>query len=172
MMIKNKWRRRKSNEQDDETTKDKDEIPVNPTEPNVEKLDVEALKQLGNTKYSWWIKLNSEHETPEIPPDIKNLIDKHDGIYVGDTSKKVIYLTFDEGYENGYTPQILDVLKENDVKPYSLLRVHILTEILNWCKGCWMRGIRWEIILLTIQAYRILILKNLKMNCLVSIKIS
>ncbi|NMB98573.1 MAG: delta-lactam-biosynthetic de-N-acetylase [Clostridiaceae bacterium] len=106
----------KSNEQDDETTKDKDEIPVNPTEPNVEKLDVEALKQLGNTKYSWWIKLNSEHETPEIPPDIKNLIDKHDGIYVGDTSKKVIYLTFDEGYENGYTPQILDVLKENDVK--------------------------------------------------------
>ena len=27
-----------------------------------------------------------------------------------------IYLTFDEGYENGYTPQILDVLKEKDVK--------------------------------------------------------
>lgn len=27
-----------------------------------------------------------------------------------------IYLTFDEGYENGYTAQILDVLKEKDVK--------------------------------------------------------
>ena len=30
--------------------------------------------------------------------------------------KKEIYLTFDEGYENGYTPKILDVLKENKVK--------------------------------------------------------
>jgi len=29
---------------------------------------------------------------------------------------KTIYLTIDEGYENGYTPQILDILKEKDVK--------------------------------------------------------
>ncbi len=29
---------------------------------------------------------------------------------------KQVYLTFDEGYENGYTPQILDVLKEKNVK--------------------------------------------------------
>jgi len=101
---------------DNGTTQDKGELPANPTEPNVEKLDVEALKQLDNTKYSWWIKLNNEHKTPEIPSNIKNLIDKYDGIYVGDTSKKVIYLTFDEGYENGYTSIILDVLKENDVK--------------------------------------------------------
>ena len=35
---------------------------------------------------------------------------------MGDTSKKVIYLTFDEGYENGYTSKILDTLKENNVK--------------------------------------------------------
>ncbi len=32
------------------------------------------------------------------------------------TDEKVIYLTFDEGYENGYTPQILDTLKEKGVK--------------------------------------------------------
>jgi len=45
--------------------------------------------------------------------------------YLGDTSKKVIYLTFDEGYENGHTGQILDILKEYKVpaaffvvKPY------------------------------------------------------
>jgi len=100
----------------EETTQDKEELPVNPKEPNVEKLDVEALNKLDNTKYSWWIKLNSEHKTPEINSNIKEMIDKYDGIYVGDTSKKVIYLTFDEGYENGYTPKILDVLKENDVK--------------------------------------------------------
>ncbi|MDQ7860529.1 polysaccharide deacetylase family protein [Peribacillus frigoritolerans] len=27
--------------------------------------------------------------------------------------KKVVYLTFDNGYENGYTAQILDVLKKH-----------------------------------------------------------
>lgn len=35
--------------------------------------------------------------------------------YVGDTSKKTIYLTFDAGYENGYTEKILDVLAEQKV---------------------------------------------------------
>lgn len=33
-----------------------------------------------------------------------------------DTDEKVIYLTFDQGYENGYTAKILDVLKEKGVK--------------------------------------------------------
>ena len=34
--------------------------------------------------------------------------------YLGDTEEKVIYLTFDCGYENGYTGQILDVLKAHN----------------------------------------------------------
>jgi len=41
---------------------------------------------------------------------------KYGGVYLGDTTKKVIYLTFDEGYENGYTSKILDVLRDNNVK--------------------------------------------------------
>ncbi|MCL2854658.1 MAG: polysaccharide deacetylase family protein [Defluviitaleaceae bacterium] len=45
--------------------------------------------------------------------------------YLGDTSRKEIYLTFDEGYENGHTEVILDVLRDKNVpaaffvtKPY------------------------------------------------------
>ena len=38
-----------------------------------------------------------------------------DAAYLGDTSEKVIYLTFDAGYENGCTEQILDVLKKHRV---------------------------------------------------------
>ncbi len=38
---------------------------------------------------------------------------KYNAYYLGDTSQKVIYLTFDCGYENGYTTQILDVLKKH-----------------------------------------------------------
>lgn len=41
---------------------------------------------------------------------------QYDAVYVGDTEEKVIYLTFDAGYEAGYTEQILDVLKKHDVK--------------------------------------------------------
>lgn len=41
---------------------------------------------------------------------------KYDAYYIGDTRKKVIYLTFDAGYENGYTAQILDALKKHNVK--------------------------------------------------------
>ena len=40
--------------------------------------------------------------------------------YLGDTKKKDIYLTFDNGYENGYTGKILDVLKEKKYQQLSL----------------------------------------------------
>ncbi len=38
---------------------------------------------------------------------------RYDACYLGDTGKKVIYLTFDCGYENGYTGQILDALNKH-----------------------------------------------------------
>ncbi len=41
---------------------------------------------------------------------------QYDSYYVGPGQDKVIYLTFDAGYENGYTPAILDALKKHDVK--------------------------------------------------------
>ena len=40
------------------------------------------------------------------------LMKKYDGIYMGNKEKKYVYLTFDEGYEAGYTEKILDTLKE------------------------------------------------------------
>lgn len=69
-----------------------------------------------NTKKGWGLKRNSEHKTPGVPQNIIDNLKKYNGIYVGDTNKKVIYLTFDEGYENGYTGKILDTLKANNVK--------------------------------------------------------
>lgn len=44
-----------------------------------------------------------------------NLIDQYGGIYRGDTTRDVCYLTFDCGYENGYTGQIIDTLNEKGV---------------------------------------------------------
>lgn len=71
---------------------------------------------LDNTLIPWGLKLNTTHTVPEVPAKVKALLDKYSGYYVGDTSSKVIYLTFDEGYENGYSGKILDTLKANNVK--------------------------------------------------------
>ena len=44
-----------------------------------------------------------------------NYFDGMNVFYNGDGGSSKIYLTFDEGYENGYTPKILDILKEKNV---------------------------------------------------------
>ena len=79
-------------------------------------LDFDRLDKLDNTRYSWWFKKNNENKPTSIPENARKLIDGYNGVYIGDTSRKVIYLTFDEGYEYGYTGKILDTLKENEVK--------------------------------------------------------
>ncbi|CDQ20454.1 peptidoglycan-N-acetylmuramic acid deacetylase [Halobacillus karajensis] len=43
------------------------------------------------------------------------MIDKYDGFYVDPSGDPVVYLTFDNGYEQGYTGKVLDVLKEKGV---------------------------------------------------------
>lgn len=51
---------------------------------------------------------------------------KYNGIALGDQEKPYLYLTFDLGYEAGYTPKILDVLKENKVKAIFFITGHYL----------------------------------------------
>ena len=46
----------------------------------------------------------------------ESLYGKYYSVYRIKTTEKVIYLTMDEGYEAGYTPKILDILKEKNVK--------------------------------------------------------
>ena len=79
-------------------------------------LDCDELDNLNNDRYSWWLRLNEEHKLSGIDPYAEKLLDEYQIVYAGDQNEKKIYLTFDEGYENGYTPQILDTLKENNVK--------------------------------------------------------
>ena len=50
-----------------------------------------------------------------MAPASQRELAKFDGAYLGDTTQKVLYLTFDAGYENGCTGKILDVLKKHQV---------------------------------------------------------
>ncbi|MBQ7953139.1 MAG: delta-lactam-biosynthetic de-N-acetylase [Clostridia bacterium] len=66
-----------------------------------------------NTKIGWGLK-KVENSQPEVPESWKEMLKRYDGYYLGNTNEKVMYLTFDEGYENGYTAKILDVLKKTN----------------------------------------------------------
>ncbi|KPI49633.1 polysaccharide deacetylase [Clostridioides difficile] len=80
-----------------------------------DKLDVSSLD---NTTLDWFYIPNTKHKTPEVNTDIDFKFSDYDAIYNGPKkdSQKTLYLTFDEGYENGYTSKILDILKQNQVK--------------------------------------------------------
>ena len=65
------------------------------------------------TAGAWGLSYNSQ--IPQGPASSQQLY-KYDAAYVGDTSRKVLYLTFDAGYENGQTEKILDTLKKHDVQ--------------------------------------------------------
>ena len=63
---------------------------------------------------NWGLRFHTEGEAPEGPAGVRQL-QKYDSVYLGDTSKKTVYLTFDAGYENGCTEKILDILKKHNV---------------------------------------------------------
>lgn len=57
-----------------------------------------------------------EEGSPPTGNATSDYLARYDALYLGDTQSKTIYLTFDAGYENGYTASILDTLKKHDVK--------------------------------------------------------
>ena len=63
---------------------------------------------------SWGLSFRTEGQPP-VGNATAQALQKYDAVYVGDTTQKTIYLTFDAGYENGCTGQILDVLKARGV---------------------------------------------------------
>ena len=82
-------------------------------EMNIEPTNYDTSK-LSNTKQSWYFVANNNHTQPQGNGSVA--LNKYNAYYVGNPNEKKIYLTFDEGYENGYTSKILDVLKAKNVK--------------------------------------------------------
>lgn len=74
-------------------------------------LDAAAASADGN----WGLSFQQKGQTP-VGNATADFLKQFDAYYAGDPSQKVIYLTFDAGYENGYTPSILDTLKKHNVK--------------------------------------------------------
>ena len=75
---------------------------------------------------SWGLSFRQEG-MPPIGNAGQDQLARYNAAYIGNTEEKVLYLTFDAGYENGCTAQILDVLKANDV-PAAFFLVGIYIE--------------------------------------------
>ena len=89
-----------------------EEKPVEkPIEPEI---PADTINSLPNDNNGWGF-VKKKGTFPEFTKGQMDMMAKYGCIYAGNKSEKVLYLTFDEGYENGYTGAILDTLKEKGV---------------------------------------------------------
>ena len=89
-------------------------------------IQVSTTTALSNEKIEWGVKREKDHKQPELGSKNINLMKKYDGVAMGNSEKNIVYLTFDNGYEAGYTASILDTLKANDVKAAFFITAHYL----------------------------------------------
>ncbi len=69
-----------------------------------------ASATVQNSDGNWGLSFPEEGKPPVANATFEEL-KQYDAYYAKDTEEKVIYLTFDCGFENGNTPAILDALK-------------------------------------------------------------
>ncbi len=91
-------------------------LPENPNSPYPSKYGspITGDNVLSNEKMAWYFGINDNY----LPPTAQSKFDirEFNGYYLGDITQREIYLTFDVGYENGFTPAILDCLKDKGIK--------------------------------------------------------
>ena len=87
---------------------------------------------------NWYYVGKGKGQIAEGPKESVSFLKENSAYYLGDTSSKVLYLTFDEGYENGNTGKILDILKELKVpaaffvvKPYIDTEPELVKRMVN-----------------------------------------
>lgn len=92
------------NNKDVVTEPDTTALPATQTGKMTKKTN---YKKYSNTSIGWGVSMHADHTTPggNVPKGVS--LKKYQAYYVGNTKEKVMYLTFDCGYEGGYTRKIL-----------------------------------------------------------------
>lgn len=75
---------------------------------------VAGINDLSTEKVIWGPGNITDHQQPNDPVLLQRQFSSFNASWLLENEKNVC-LTFDEGYENGFTPQILDVLKDKQV---------------------------------------------------------
>ncbi|MEZ3428577.1 MAG: polysaccharide deacetylase family protein [Lachnospiraceae bacterium] len=86
---------------------------------------VEAFSAKSGEAQNWGLGFGQEGTQPSGNASAEKLAE-YDAYYVGSGSEKVIYLTFDCGYENGNTEPILDALKKHNAPATFFVVGHFL----------------------------------------------
>ncbi len=83
---------------------------------------------ISNKAIHWGFSKSKNHQPADAGQELNSLLQQYDAFYLGNTKEKTIYLTFDNGYENGYTPKVLDVLKKQNVKAAFFVTGHFVKD--------------------------------------------
>lgn len=87
------------------------ETPAVQTQASLSDVDFNTLSKLSSKKFGWGQGTDvDDFNRPTSCLTYQQKYGHLDAYFIGENTK-TIYLTFDEGYENGYTAKILDVLK-------------------------------------------------------------
>lgn len=98
------------------------EVPEAPEEPGPAPApaprpgDIDECTAFDNTLRSWYYQPAGAGRVPAIPSEVATIVERHGALWRVPTSERVIYLTFDQGYEAGFTARILDTLRDKDVR--------------------------------------------------------
>lgn len=101
------------------------EISDYPTDNNT---DYSAqLSAMDTAMVGWGVKLKGR-SPPEVPKAQREELKKYNAVYAGNPETKELYLTFDLGYENGYTETVLDTLSKRGVKATFFITGYYLSD--------------------------------------------
>lgn len=69
---------------------------------------------INNTELGWYYTFDKNTQNLTAPKEA-SFLSSDLALYKGNENEKILYLTFDEGYENGFTNQIVNILNDNNV---------------------------------------------------------
>ncbi len=105
-----------------------DPLPEGVLVPEVSFMSEEEIALLDSKQITWGPgSILDGQGRPEACVLLQNQYGKYSTWFLGE-EEKTLYLTFDEGYENGYTAQVLDVLKRKNVttKTITTIKIHFM----------------------------------------------
>jgi peptidoglycan-N-acetylmuramic acid deacetylase len=93
---------------------------------SISQMALAQANELSNETLAWGFRKGENHAQPVLDSKSLQVIKKFNGIAMGNDQDKYVYLTFDCGYEAGYTESIINTLAENDVTAAFFITGHYL----------------------------------------------
>lgn len=108
-----------------------DSVPVPTTDnavnnPPVANETNAAKVEFPDKSFSWYFTRNKQHLASAINNDAADMLAQNQAIYLLPNDSKKVFLTFDCGYELGYTPAILDILQRQQIKAAFFITGHYI----------------------------------------------